>query len=107
MLTGVDAITGQPLVGIDHVCQSIRDILQTPLGGRVMRPEYGSNIPRMVDQPVTPGWIASVQSEAARAIARWEPRVRVHRARLLSLVDGIPVFTFDVDYDGERRLIEV
>lgn len=107
MLTGMSATTGQPLSGIAHVCQSVADILSTPLGSRRMRPEYGSGIPRMVDQPVTPGWVAAVQSEAARAIARWEPRVTVHAVRLVSMIDGRPAFSIDIDYDGERHVIEI
>ena len=32
-----------------HLNQSIADILTTPIGTRVMRPDYGSNIPRLID----------------------------------------------------------
>jgi len=36
-MTGIDASTGKALGGIAHVRQSVRDILTTPLGTRVMR----------------------------------------------------------------------
>lgn len=106
-LQGMCRHTGRPLSGIEHLVQSIADILSTPLGSRRERPDYGSRIPRMVDQPVTAGWVAAVQSEAARAIARWEPRVTVHSVRLLSMVEGRPSFSIDVEYDGESRVIEI
>ena len=59
-LTGLNRITGQPLSGYEHLKQSIADILTTPVGSRVMRPEYGSHLPRMVDLPVNEGWISAV-----------------------------------------------
>jgi phage baseplate assembly protein W len=93
--------------GVEHLCQSLADILSTPLGSRRMRPEYGSNIPRMVDQPVSPGWIAAVQSDAARAIVRWEPRILLRRVSLVSLIDGRPVFRIEGDYVGESLVLEV
>ncbi|NBO96416.1 MAG: phage baseplate protein, partial [Betaproteobacteria bacterium] len=41
-MLGINAQTGQPLAGIDHLRQSIRDILTTRIGTRVMRRDYGS-----------------------------------------------------------------
>lgn len=106
-LTGMNRDTGQPVSGIEHLRQSLADILSTPIGSRRMRPEYGSNIPRMVDQPVNPGWIATVQSEAARALARWEPRIKLKRVSLISLTDGRPVFRIEGDYIGENQILDV
>lgn len=106
-LAGMCRDTGLPMSGVEHLSQSLADILSTPLGSRRMRPEYGSNIPRMVDQPVNPGWIAAVQSDAARAIVRWEPRILLRRVSLVSLVDGRPVFRIEGDYIGESLVLEV
>ncbi len=106
-LQGMCRRTGQPLSGVAHLVQSIEDILSTPLGSRRERPEYGSRIPRMVDQPVTAGWVAAVQSEAARAIVRWEPRILLRRVSIVSLIDGRPVFRIEGDYVGESLVLEV
>lgn len=105
--SGMARNTGQPVSGIEHLRQSLEDILSTPIGSRRMRQEYGSNIPRMVDQPVTPGWVAAVQSEAARAITRWEPRIKLKRVTLVSLIDGRPVFRIEGDYIGENQILDV
>ena len=59
---------------LEHIRQSILDIVSTPIGTRVMRPEYGSRVPRLVDQPVTKGWKLSVYTAVAEALHR---RVRV------------------------------
>lgn len=48
-MLGINAQTGQPLSGIDHLRQSIRDILTTRSGMRVMRRDYGSRLPALVD----------------------------------------------------------
>lgn len=39
---GMNRETGKALTGIEHIQQSIRDILVTPIGSRVMRRKYGS-----------------------------------------------------------------
>lgn len=74
MTTGLNAQTGRTLSGWPHVEQSIRDILTTPVGSRVMRREYGSELPLLVDRPMTQRVVLAVYAATAIAIARWEPR---------------------------------
>ncbi|QND83776.1 Phage baseplate assembly protein W [Chromobacterium vaccinii] len=97
-LLGMNRETGQPLSGIAHLQQSIADILSTPLRSRRQRPDYGSELPRMVDQPGNAGWVAAVQAEAARAIARWEPRLKLRRVVLVSILDGRFTLRIQGDY---------
>ncbi len=51
---GMNAATGRNLTGLDHLHQSIADILSTPIGTRVMRRDYGSRLPELIDAPMTP-----------------------------------------------------
>lgn len=67
------------LDGIDHLRQSIIDILTTCPGERIMRHEYGSRIRDLIDRPVNAQWLADLYFNVAQAITRWEPRVRVLR----------------------------
>ncbi|MBD3768115.1 MAG: GPW/gp25 family protein [Gammaproteobacteria bacterium] len=53
-MLGINAQTGKPLSGIDHLRQSISDILTTRVGTRVMRRDYGSQLPELADNPMTP-----------------------------------------------------
>ena len=106
-LVGLDRYAGLPLSGVVHLRQSITDILTTPVGSRVMRPEYGSNLPRMVDLPVNKGWISAVQAEVARALGRWEPRLKLSRVRVLSITDGKVNLTVAGEYQGDDVLLEV
>ena len=48
-MIGMSAVTGKPLEGLDHLRQSIADILSTPIGTRVGRREYGSLLAELVD----------------------------------------------------------
>ena len=43
-MRGMSAQTGAPLDGGERLAQSVRDILTTPIGSRVMRRDYGSQI---------------------------------------------------------------
>ncbi|MNP17787.1 Lysozyme [compost metagenome] len=43
--------TGRPIALLDHIRQSVADILTTRIGTRVMRREYGSQLPDLIDQP--------------------------------------------------------
>lgn len=106
-LTGMNRHTGKPLTGLAHVRQSVADILSTVPSSRRMRPAYGSQLPRMVDMPGHPGWVAAVQAEAARVLARWEPRIALKRVRLVSLLDGRYGFIVECSYLGEARVLEI
>lgn len=76
-MVGMDAKTGRHLAGADHLRQSIRDILLTPLGSRVMRRDYGSRLYELVDRPLNEDTTADIRIATVEALARWEPRVEV------------------------------
>ncbi|WP_325985752.1 GPW/gp25 family protein [Pseudomonas protegens] len=106
-MIGMDRRTGQPLSGLEHVRQSIEDILTTPLGSRRMRPGYGSDLRRYVDLPVTGGWKSAVQAEVARALLRWEPRLKLERVQVVAVVGGQISFQLVGQYLGDSAVLEV
>ncbi|MDH0645594.1 GPW/gp25 family protein [Pseudomonas sp. GD03858] len=106
-MIGLDRRTGQPLSGIAHLRQSIEDILTTPLGSRRMRPEYGSQLRRYVDLPVNEGWKSAVQAEVARALGRWEPRLKLERVKVIAVLDGQVSLALSGRYLGDDALVEV
>ncbi|MFG0398298.1 GPW/gp25 family protein [Pseudomonas sp. B21-031] len=106
-MIGVDRRTGQPLSGLDHLKQSIEDILTTPLGSRRMVPEYGSHLRRFIDLPVNEGWKSAVQAEVARALGRWEPRVQLERVKVVSVLDGQIGLELTGQYLGNSAVVEV
>jgi phage baseplate assembly protein W len=106
-MLGMDRRTGQPVSGLAHLRQSVEDILSTAVGSRRMRPEYGSNLRRYVDLPVNEGWKSAVQAEVARALGRWEPRLKLERVRVLSVVDGQVTMQLTGQYLGDSAVVEV
>lgn len=77
---GIDNQTGQTLSGIDHLKQSITDILTTRIGNRVMRREYGSRLPELIDEPLNGALRLELIAATAEALARWEPRFKLTKA---------------------------
>lgn len=80
-MQGMDRDTGKTIGDIDHIRQSVADILTTSVGTRVMRRDYGSLLPRLVDQPLNEATLLRAYSASVAAIARWEPRIRIRRIR--------------------------
>ena len=72
---GMHYQNGQALTGLAHLQQSVRDILTTPIGSRVMRRDYGSEVFNLIDQPYNPVTKMRIYAATAEALARWEPRL--------------------------------
>ena len=106
-MIGMDRRTGQPLSGHAHLRQSIEDILTTPVSSRRHRPEYGSHLRRYVDLPVNEGWKSAVQAEVARALGRWEPRLKLERVKVIAVVGGAITLQLRGSYLGDALVLEV
>lgn len=81
-LTGMDRGNGDQVSGLEHLRQSVADILTTPIGSRVLRRDYGSSLYDLIDRPVNDETRVLMVSEIARALNRWEPRLRSVRVEL-------------------------
>lgn len=78
-MIGIDANTGRRLSGIEHLRQSVRDILTTPIGTRVMRRDYGSRLYALVDAPLNGETLVDLYAATAEALQTWEPRIEVEQ----------------------------
>ena len=76
---GISAVTGKPLTDWEHTQQSIGKIVQTAIGARIMRRDFGSDLPDLVDTKMIRKNILAAYSTAASAIERWEPRFRMRK----------------------------
>ncbi|MEN5279890.1 GPW/gp25 family protein [Serratia marcescens] len=63
------------LTDADHVWQSANDILLTPIGSRIMRRNYGSLVPDLLDSPQNDVTRLQIMSATVIALAAWEPRL--------------------------------
>jgi phage baseplate assembly protein W len=84
-MRGTDARTGKPISGLAHLRQSIRDILTTPLGSRIMRRNYGSRLFDLVDNPLNETTLVEIFAATAEALQQWEPRLRITRVQARSI----------------------
>lgn len=107
-MKGMDATTGRVLSGIDHLKQSVRDILTTPIGSRVMRREYGSRLFDLIDNPANPETVADIVAESAQALKKWEKRIEVSRVLVTSAQPGAVMLTIEGKYkpNGESITLE-
>ena len=80
--------TGMAISSVAHIQQSIEDILTTPLGSRVMRREYGSQLPELIDAPLNALTVLRLYAATAMAVMRWEPRIRLSRLQSVLADDG-------------------
>lgn len=107
-MPGMHRLTGKALDGLDHLCQSIADILTTPLGARVMRRDYGSQLPDLIDHPDNGATRVRLYAAAAGALMKWEPRLRLSRVQLFSGArPGQVILDIEGIYTalGERRSV--
>ncbi len=87
-MTGMSHITGRRLPRREHISQSIADIITTPIGARIMRRNYGSFIPQLIDHPATPANRLRLIAATAQAIMKWEPRTRVQQVTVSVSAQG-------------------
>ncbi len=101
-MIGMDRHSGQVLAGDAHLSQSITDILTTRIGERVMRRDYGSRLPALVDSPINGRTVIEFFVATVEALRKWEPRIRVQRVQLLNTSDAGNV-EISVDYAVDGR----
>jgi len=100
-MIGVNSATGKELKGYDHLRQSIRDILKTPIGSRVMRRDYGSRIWDLVDAPINAETLAELHIATAEALDKWEPRILIESVAVtfdplkVRISDGVVVLSYE------------
>lgn len=70
--------------GAQDLDRSIRVVLATAPGERVMRPQFGCRIWELLFEPVTPGLLGEMAQAVKDALAQWEPRATVEN------VDVVP-----------------
>lgn len=102
-MQGMHRNTGKLISDKDHLQQSIEMILSTPIGSRVMRPEFGSELPRLVAAPMTPSTDLRIYAATIDALTRWEPRLITENVQISNRSpDGVLELTLRGQYYGEQ-----
>lgn len=85
---GMNRSDGLTVTDLEHISQSIGDILRTPVGSRVMRRDYGSLLASMIDQPQTPALELQIKVACYMVVLKWEPRVTLASVTTARSFDG-------------------
>ena len=102
-----NAETGEAIDGVEHLKQSIRDILLTPVGTRIMRRSYGSRIMYLLDQPMNAAIIPLLQSAVVEALTNHEPRVKLTRVIVNGVNSGMLNITIEGFYVPDNRVVRL
>ncbi|MBE3607094.1 GPW/gp25 family protein [Campylobacter sp. RM13119] len=78
--------------------ESIKDILLTPLGSRVMLPDYGSRLFELIDRRVDDSFRADLACYVIEAVEKWEKRIKIDEVRLISLENH--ALKFKIIFEG-------
>jgi len=90
-------VTGDLTIKKDEadIKQAITNLLLTIRGERVFNPDIGSDLSRLLFEPLDAATITSVQTEIASTISNFEPRVQIDE------------ITADIDYDNDGYNIDL
>jgi phage baseplate assembly protein W len=78
--------------GNANVEQSLRILLLTELGERVMRSDFGTQLPRLVFSPGSTQYLRLLERTVQDAVTNWEPRVDVDQV----VAEADPIDQFKV-----------
>lgn len=85
---GMNKTDGTQLTDLQHLRQSITDILFTHIGSRIERREYGSRLSELIDHPINAKTRMEIMAATAEALRRWEPRIRLTKVDLIVDIDS-------------------
>lgn len=70
--------------GSENIQQSIKIILQTELSERLMLPNFGSGLKKMLFQPNTVKTHSLIEEIIGNALTRWERRIKVTSVQVMA-----------------------
>ena len=86
----------------DSVCQSIRIILMTRPGERIMRPAFGGGLENMLHQQNTLTTRRQIRDLITEALERWEKRIILDRVDVWEVDDRPSAIRVEIAYRLRR-----
>ncbi len=106
-MQGMNINNGGNIEGIEHLRQSITNILTTPIGSRVMRRDYGSRLFEKIDRPLNGELIAEIYSDVIEALYEWEHRFEVIQVIVQSIKQGKLILDLEGRYLANGEVIKL
>ncbi|MBU1605788.1 MAG: GPW/gp25 family protein [Gammaproteobacteria bacterium] len=102
-MKGMNSTTGKAIEDDAWIAQAVADVLLTPIGTRVMRRDYGSLLPALIDQPLNHATALQLYAASAGALRRWVPQLTLTRCRLIKGAnDDQGGGTAELEIEGHR-----
>ncbi|QLB44704.1 MULTISPECIES: GPW/gp25 family protein [Mannheimia] len=92
---------------VEHIKQSIKDILLTAKGSRVMRRTYGSNLDRLIDKPIAAVLFMQLSAACVMALQQWEHRITITRFKVEFAQDNQSRLICTLDFTIKKRKISI
>ena len=83
------------VINADVVSDSIRNILRTRKGERVMLPTFGSNVGNILFDPMSEDVANMIYNEVVDAITKWEDRISIENVMV------------DPDYNNQLYIVHI
>ncbi|WP_419247480.1 GPW/gp25 family protein [Wolbachia endosymbiont of Rhagoletis indifferens] len=106
-MRGMSNKTGKELEGIEHLKQSIVNILTTPINSRIMRRNYGSRLFELVDKPINRDFTLEIFSATAEALQKWERRFKLEKVKITDVKEGRVTLDLEGVYLSEGKFINI
>jgi uncharacterized protein len=88
--------------GDANVEQSLRILLLTDLGQRVMRSDFGCKAPRLVFSPGSVQYLGLLETTVREAVRDWEPRVELEDVRAEADIEDETRVVVSISYKVRR-----
>ena len=82
----------------DNIRQSVRIIIGTAKGERVMRPDFGCEVHDYVFAAADPATLSMVEDAVEDALVQWEPRIDVERVEAAPDEENHNRVLVEIDY---------
>ena len=84
--------------GVDDLNSSIRMVLSTAPGERLMRPKFGCEIWELMFEPINANTLGLMAQAVYRALGQWEPRIAVEDVVIDPVPGSVGAVAIRVDY---------
>lgn len=106
-MRGMGAKTGKELEGIEHLKQSMIDILTTPMNSRIMRRDYGSRLFELVDKLISRDLTLEIYAATAEALGKFEKRFKLEKVKITEVKEGKVILVLRGIYLPEGKFIDI
>ena len=84
--------------GPENISQSLEALLTTNVGERLMQPEYGCGLARLLFEPIDQRTITKTQNSVTDAILLYEPRVKLVNVRVFQDQNNTGLLNVNIGY---------